>query len=163
MNETAAAKESNGNGKGPDTPQFMLQKIYVKDMSFEAPNAPHVFIDGDVNQADTQFQVNLKNSHTDLPENNCEVVLNVSVHATVKDRTLFMVEVDQAGIFIIKGYGAEDRQTLLGTHCATTLFPYVREAISSAVTRGGFPAMLLQPMNFDALFAQAMQEQAARA
>jgi len=162
-----STKESNGNGSASasasETGQFALQKIYIKDLSFEAPNTPDVFVDGKADQEEPQIQLNLKNSHIDLPEDNYEVVLHVSVHATVKDRTLFMIELDQAGIFLIKGYKIEDRQALIGTYCPSTLFPFVREVISSIIGKGGFPAMLLQPINFDALFAQAKQEQAAQA
>jgi preprotein translocase subunit SecB len=161
-----SAKDTNGNGSAsssaPATGQFALQKIYIKDLSFEAPNTPDIFVDGDTNLAEPQIQLNLKNSHANLAEDNIEVVLHASLHATIKDRTLFMVEIDQAGIFLIKGYGDEERKTLIGTYCPSTLFPYMREAISSVIGKGGFPAMLLQPINFDALFAQAMQEQAGR-
>ena len=158
MNETT--NETNGNGSAAAAGQFSLQKIYVKDLSFEAPNAPDVFIDDDADQVEPQLQLNLKNSHSSLSEDNVEVVLHASIHATQKDRTLFMVEIDQAGIFLIKGYGDEERKTLIGTYCPSTLFPYLRETISSLIGKGGFPAMLLQPINFDALFAQAQQEQA---
>ena len=158
MNETT--NETNGNGSAAAAGQFSLQKIYVKDLSFEAPNAPDVFIDDDADQVEPQIQLNLKNSHSSLSEDNVEVVLHASIHATQKDRTLFMVEIDQAGIFLIKGYGDEERKTLIGTYCPSTLFPYLRETISSLIGKGGFPAMLLQPINFDALFAQAQQEQA---
>jgi preprotein translocase subunit SecB len=161
MNETT--KETNGNGSTAATGQFSLQRIYVKDLSFEAPNAPDVFIDDDADQVEPQIQLNLKNSHSSLSEDNVEVVLHASIHATQKDRTLFMVEIDQAGIFLIKGYGDEERKTLIGTYCPSTLFPYLRETISSLIGKGGFPAMLLQPINFDALFAQAQQEQQAQA
>lgn len=158
MNETT--NETNGNGSAAAAGQFSLQKIYVKDLSFEAPNAPDVFIDDDADQVEPQIQLNLKNSHSSLSEDNVEIVLHASIHATQKDRTLFMVEIDQAGIFLIKGYGDEERNTLIGTYCPSTLFPYLRETISSLIGKGGFPAMLLQPINFDALFAQAQQEQA---
>jgi preprotein translocase subunit SecB len=161
MNETT--KETNGNGSTAATGQFSLQRLYVKDLSFEVPNAPDVFIDDDADQVEPQLQLNLKNSHSSLSEDNVEVVLHASIHATQKDRTLFMVEIDQAGIFLIKGYGDDERKTLIGTYCPSTLFPYLRETISSLIGKGGFPAMLLQPINFDALFAQAQQEQQAQA
>ena len=157
MNESE--KGTNGNGSTLKKGQFALQKIYIKDMSFEAPHAPGVFVDGDTELDEPQIQLNLKNSHASLSEDNVEVVLHASLHATVKDRTLFMVEIDQAGIFLIQGYRAEERKTLIGTYCPSALFPYLREAVSSIIGKGGFPAMLLQPINFDALFAQAMQEQ----
>ena len=163
MNETAKesnGKDSGGNGSSATTGQFALQKIYVKDLSYEAPNAPGVFIDSDADTEEPQIQLNLKNSHSDLTQENVEVVLHASIHATQQDRTLFMIEVEQAGIFTINGYNDEQRRALIGTYCPSTLFPYLRETISSLIGKGGFPAMLLQPINFDALFAQAQMEQA---
>ncbi|MAF82567.1 MAG: protein-export chaperone SecB [Gammaproteobacteria bacterium] len=161
MNKPAA--ETSGNGSATETAQFALQKIYISDLSFEAPSTPDIFINGEADQSAPEIQLNIKNSHADLPGDNCEVILHISVHATVKDRTLFMVELEQTGIFLIKGYPNEERQALLGTYCPSTLFPYAREAISSVIGKGGFPVMLLQPINFDALFTQAMQEQASQA
>jgi len=157
MNEIA--NETNGNGSASAAGQFSLQKIYVEDLSFEAPNTPSIFMDSEADQDEPQIQLNLKNSHSNLSQDNVEVVLHASIHATQKDRTLFMVEIDQAGIFLIKGYLDQERKTLIGTYCPSTLFPYLRETISSLIGKGGFPAMLLQPINFDALFAQAQQEQ----
>jgi len=159
---TESSKETNGNGSALATGQFALQKIYIKDLSYEAPNAPDVFVDDQGEQADPQIQLNLKNQHADLPGDNCEVVLHASLHATVNDRTLFMIEIDQAGIFLIQGYKEEERKALIGTYCPSALFPYMRETISSVIGKGGFPAILLQPINFDALFAQAMQEHATQ-
>lgn len=156
-------KESNGNGASAPSGQFALQKIYIKDLSFEAPNVPSVFIDSDIDQPEPQIQLNLKNSQSTLDDDNVEVVLNASLHATSQDCTLFMIEIEQAGIFTIKGYPDNERKTLIGTYCPATLFPYMRETISSIIGKGGFPAMLLQPINFDALFAQAMQEQEKQA
>jgi len=152
----------NGNGSAPATGQFTLQKIYIKDLSFEAPNTPDVFIESETEQADPQINLNLKNQHADLSGNNYEVVLHASLHATLKDRTLFMIEIDQAGIFLIQGYKEEERKALIGTYCPSALFPYLRETISSVIGKGGFPAILLQPINFDALFAQAMKEHATQ-
>lgn len=165
MNMSTPATETNGNGAGSEsaTNQFVLQKIYIKDLSFEAPNSPAVFVDNETDTTDPQIQMNLKNSHTDLGGDNYEVALHVSIHATAKERTLFMVEVEQAGIFMIKGYKENDQKALVGSYCPSTLFPYVREEISSIIGKGGFPAILLQPINFDALFAQALKEQAERA
>jgi len=162
MNESV--KETNGNGTTlPATGQFALQKIYVKDLSFEAPNTPDVFVNGETDQAEPKMELNLKNRHADLPGDNYEVVLHVSLHATLNKRTLFMVEIEQAGIFLIQGYAEQERKALLNTYCPSTLFPFVREAVSSVIGKGGFPAMLLQPINFDALFAQAVQERGAQA
>ena len=161
---TESVKLTNGNGSAATsaTGQFALQKIYIKDLSFEAPNTPDVFVDGDAEQADPQITLNLKNQHASLSGDNYEVVLHANLHATLNDRTLFLIEIDQAGIFLIKGYKEEERKALIGTYCPSTLFPFMREAISSVIGKGGFPAILLQPINFDALFAQAMKEHAAQ-
>jgi preprotein translocase subunit SecB len=153
MNEKNA--ETNGNGANSDQPQFALQQIYVKDLSFEAPNTPAAFAQ---EQVEPEIKLNLKNSHTTVATDTYEIVLHVSVHATVKDNTLFLIEIDQAGIFFIKGYPPVELTKLIGTYCPTTLFPYVRETVASTIGKGGFPSMLLQPINFDALYAQASQE-----
>ena len=153
MNDKTA--EKNGNGSDHNVRQFTLQRIYVKDCSFEAPNAPAIFSEQEV---EPEIQLNLKNAHTALGNNNHEVVLHVSAHAKLGQRSLFLIELDQAGIFQIKGYQPEDLKRLLGTYCPTTLFPYAREIISSMVTKGGFPPLMLQPINFDALYAQASKE-----
>ncbi len=150
--------KNDGNGSGParETRRFALQKIYVKDLSFEAPKTPGVFIDGEIGEP--QIQLNLKNAHSRVSADVCEVILKVSVHATVNDSTLFMAEVEQAGLFLIQGYADEEIRRLLGTWCPSTLFPYIRETVSSLIGKGGFAPMLLQPIDFDTLFAQAMQE-----
>ncbi|MDH3510479.1 MAG: protein-export chaperone SecB [Gammaproteobacteria bacterium] len=153
MNDKKA--ESNGNGANSDQPQFALQQIYMKDLSFEAPKTPTTFSE---QQVEPEIKLNLKNSHTTLATDTYEIVLHVSVHATMKESTLFLVEIDQAGVFFIKGYPPDELSKLIGTYCPTTLFPYVRETISSTIGKGGFPSMLLQPINFDALYAQASQE-----
>ena len=160
MNEAVNQTNGNSNGDGNAAVQLALQKIYIKDFSFEAPNSPEVFLEADLQPVEPQIQLNLKNSHQNLADEHVEVVLHASLHAKAEDRTLFMIEVDQAGLFIMQGCTDEQRKTLIGTYCPASLFPYLREAISSIIGKGGFPAMLLQPINFDALFAQAMQEHA---
>lgn len=155
MNEKTA--EANGNGAGDTQYQFALQRIYVKDLSFEVPSAPEIFGRQDV---DPEIQLNLKNSQKALGNDNYEVVLNINVHAKADQQTVFLIELDQAGIFAIKGYPEDELKKLMGTYCPTTLFPYAREIISSTVAKGGFPPLTLQPINFDALFAQASEEAA---
>lgn len=155
MNENAA--EANGNGADSAQYQFALQRIYVKDLSFEVPSAPEVFGRQDV---DPEIQLNLKNSQKALGDDNYEVILNISVHAKMDQTTVFLIELDQAGIFVIKGYPDEELKKLMGTYCPATLFPYAREIIASTVAKGGFPPLTLQPINFDALYAQAAQEAA---
>ncbi len=135
--------------------QFALQKIYLKDTSFEAPNSPAVF------QENWQPQVNLNlaTAARDAGENFKEVVLTVTVEAKDKDRTAFLIEVQQAGLFVTKGFSPQELGPLLGAYCPNILFPYARETVSDLVTRGGFPQLLLQPVNFDELYTRHVQQQ----
>ncbi len=151
--------ETAGNGNGAEAEggeyAFSLDKIYVKDMSLEVPDAPEVFAE---DQAKTKVDMNLKNSHRRLDGDNIEVVLHVTMRATVEDRMLFLVEIDQAGLFLIRGYTDEQLRQLVSATCPATLYPYLREAISATIGRAGFPSMLLQPINFDALYARGEAE-----
>jgi preprotein translocase subunit SecB len=134
-------------------PQLVMQKIYVKDVSFEAPNAPQIFqeIDG---QDQPQVQLNLGQKATDLGNNLYEVVLSLTLTCTVGQRTAYLAEVEQAGLFGIAGFNEMDHAGIIGSYCPNLLFPYARQVISSLVLEGGFPPFLLQPINFDALFAE---------
>jgi preprotein translocase subunit SecB len=139
--------------------QLILQKIYVKDLSFESPKAPMVF----TTSVSPQTQLNVRSSAAQVAPDTEEVTLTITVQAKDKDSTLFLAEVAQAGIFLIQGYTAEEKAFLLGSFCPNTLYPFAREAVADLVMRGGFPPLLLQPLNFDAIYAQALQERAARA
>jgi preprotein translocase subunit SecB len=134
--------------------QLLLQKIYVKDLSFESPKAPTVF----TTSVSPQTQLNIRSSAQDLAPNTHEVTLTLTVEAKDKDATLFLIEIAQAGIFFIQGYTPEERAVLTGSFCPNTLYPFAREAIADIVGKGGFPQLLLQPINFDALYAQALRE-----
>ena len=134
--------------------QLMLQKIYVKDLSFESPKAPMVF----TTNVQPQTQVNIRSGSVDVAPNTQEVTLTLTIEAKDKDATLFLAEVAQSGIFFMQGYSAEEKAALLGSFCPATLYPFAREAVADLVARGGFPQLLLQPINFDALYAQAVQE-----
>ena len=138
--------------------QLVLQKIYIKDFSFESPRAPEIF------KADMspQTELNIRSSSKEVGENAQEVSLTLTVEATENDKALFLVELEQAGVFIMQGYTEEERQMLVGSYCPNALYPFAREAVSDVVTRGGFPQLLLQPINFDALYAKAMQEQSQK-
>ena len=138
--------------------QLLLQKIYVKDLSFESPKAPMIF----TQNVSPQTQLNVRSSAQQVAPDTQEVTLTITVEAKDKDSTLFLAEVAQSGIFVIQGYTAEEQQILIGSFCPNTLYPFAREVISDLVTKGGFPQLLLQPLNFDAIFAQAVQERAAR-
>jgi len=138
------------------SPQMLLQKLYIKDMSFESPKAPEIFA---ANVA-PQTQLNLRYGNRDIGQDNVEVTLTLTVEAKDNDTTLFLIELTYAGVFQIKGYSAEQKATIVGSFCPNTLYPFAREAIADIVQKGGFPQLLLQPINFDALYAQALKERA---
>lgn len=147
---------NGGNGSTRELPQFSIQRIYVKDLSFEIPAAPTIFSE---QSGEQDVKLNLNNSHALVGDNVYEVNLNITVHAKLGNRSLFLVEMDQAGLFLIQGYAEAELKQILGTYCPAALFPYARETIASTVGKGGFPPLMLQPINFDALYAQARAEQ----
>ena len=134
-----------------------ITKIYLKDLSFESPQAPMVFRSGDWNP---KTNLNLRSRHTNVEGDLHEVVLTITIEAKDGDKTLFLVELHQAGLFEIVGYGEEEMGAIIGSFCPNVLFPYARESIASAVQRGGFPEFVLQPINFDALYMQSRKQQA---
>jgi len=138
--------------------QFSIQKIYIKDVSFETPNSPAIFANA---KWEPEVNVQLNSRAVQMENNMHEVVLSVTITAKVEDKVAYLVEVQQAGIFQSTGFEEAHQAHLLGAFCPNILFPYVREAISELVSRGGFPQMLLQPVNFDALYAQRMQQNQA--
>lgn len=135
------------------TGQLAIQKIYVKDLSFEAPNTPAVFTE----KLNPAVDIHFSNETAELGENQHEVVLSVTVTVKQDDRTVYLVEVKQAGIFSIGGFSNEHLPAILATACPNILFPYAREVVSDIVTKGGFPQILLAPVNFDVLYAQELQ------
>lgn len=135
--------------------QFAIQKIFIKDVSFESPNAPGVFTDGEW-KPEVNVQINTEGKT--LAEGMHEVTLTVTVTAKQQDKTAFLVEVKQSGIFQMAGFEQEQMGGMLGAYCPEVLFPYAREAISDLVTKGGFPQMLLSPVNFNALYMQHQQQ-----
>lgn len=139
-----------------DTPTFQIEKIYVKDLSLELPNAPQVFLQSETPQLDVQ----INNEATMLAEGMFEIVVTVTVTARGADKTLFLVEAAQAGIFTIRGMPEVEIQPLLAIACPNILYPYVREAVSDLVVRGGFPPVLLAPVSFEALYMQRQQQAA---
>lgn len=140
------------------TKQLVLQKIYIKDFSFESPQAPDVF----ATRVTPQTQLNIRSAARQVADGAQEVTLTLTVEAKDEDRTLFLIELEQAGVFVIQGYTPDEQQMLVGSYCPGTLYPFAREAISDMVSRGGFPQLLLQPINFDALYAQALRERQQR-
>jgi len=140
-------------------PGFGIEKIYVKDASLEIPHAPQIFTD----RTQPQVSIELGNFAQQIEENIFEVAIKVTVTSKIADKTVFLVEVTQAGIFQISNVPAENIELIVGITCPNILFPYAREAVSDLVVRAGFQPVLLNPINFEALFAQQKQQEAEQA
>ncbi|TAK66032.1 MAG: protein-export chaperone SecB [Betaproteobacteria bacterium] len=138
----------------PQQPIFGIEKIYVKDLSLEIPHAPEVFLSGEQPQVDVQ----LHNEGALIGEGLYQVVLTVTVTAKAGDKTMFLVEAAQAGIFQIRNVPENDMEPLLGIACPNILFPYARETVSGVISRAGFPPVYLAPVNFDAIYMQRLQQ-----
>jgi preprotein translocase subunit SecB len=138
-----------GNGASQGA-SLSVHKLYVKDASFEAPGAPAIFQE----QGQPQVQLNLAQKVANFAENLYEVVLTVTVTCKMGEKTAYLAEVQQAGVFGLANFQAEELQTVLATYCPHTLFPYARQAVSDLILAGGFPPFLLQPINFEQLYAE---------
>jgi preprotein translocase subunit SecB len=159
--ENAKGKQAAAEPKQEAQPGFGIEKLYVKDASIEVPNAPQIFTE----RTAPQVNVELGNSAQKLDEGVFEVAIKVTVTAKIGDKTAFLVEATQAGIFAIRNVPAENLEPILAVTCPNILFPYAREAVSDMVTRAGFAPVLLNPINFEALYMQQKQqaENAAKA
>ncbi len=135
--------------------QFQIQRVYTKDVSYEAPNAPQVF----QKEWEPEVKLDLDTASSQLADGVFEVVLRLTVTATVGEETAFLCEVQQAGIFTISGIEGTQMAHCLGAYCPNILFPYARECVTSLVSRGTFPQLNLAPVNFDALFMNYLQQQ----
>ena len=156
------AEDTNGQatGEGVNGAQFMLQRIFLKDLSFESPLGAQVF------GKNWQPKINqdLNTNVNKIDDEHFEVTLKLTINATMDDKTIFLVEVQQAGLFLIKNVEGSQLAQIFNTMCPQILFPYAREVIDSCVVKGGFPALALPHVNFDALFVRAVQQsQAAQA
>lgn len=140
--------------------QFAIQKIYLKDVSFESPNSPQAFTDGDWKP---KINVQINSSNSVIAQDTYEVVLSVTVTANQNEKTAFLAEVKQAGIFTMVGFPEENLGGMVGAFCPESLFPYAREAISELISKGGFPQLLLAPVNFNALYTQQLEQNQAAA
>lgn len=134
---------------------FDVQRLYMKDVSFEAPNSPEIFRQ----EWKPEVKLDINTQSTALEDNAHEVVLTVTATAKIDDKNVFLVEVKQAGIFSVSGFDDQQMGQMLGSFCPNILFPYAREAVSALVNRGGFPPLYLAPINFDALYAQHLKNQ----
>ena len=153
MAEDNTQAQSNEN-----QPEFAILRVYLKDVSFETPNSPEIFTEDWQPEINLQLSSGVKRVENDL----YEVVMSVTVTAKQGDKTGFLAEVEQAGIFTLRGFDEEQLGSMLGAYCPNVLYPFAREAISDLVVKGGFPQVLLAPINFDALYAQRMTEISAQ-
>lgn len=142
-----------------EQPQIMIQRVYLKDLSFESPNSPQSFT------ADwkPEVGVDLNSQARQLNETTFEVVLRITITATAEEKNVYLTEVQQAGLFHIANVPKESMGQVLGAFCPNILFPYAREAVDNLVQRGSFPALMLAPVNFDALYAQSLSHKATQA
>jgi len=154
-----AQEDNSAAQEQAQQPGFGIEKIYVKDASLEIPHAPQIFTD----RTQPQVSIELGNFAQQIEENIFEVAIKVTVTSKIADKTVFLVEVTQAGIFQISNVPAENIELIVGITCPNILFPYAREAVSDLVVRAGFQPVLLNPINFEALFAQQKQQQAEQA
>lgn len=153
----ADENQTNGAGDGaaqPEGVQLGMQKVYVKDVSFEAPNSPEVFSE----QWQPDVKVGLNNKTQKVGDESYEVTLTVTVTGKLGDKTAFLAEVQQAGMFIIRNVNEEQLNAMTGSYCPNLLFPFARQAVSELIVQGGFPAVLLNPINFDALYAEQLKQ-----
>ena len=138
-----------------EQPVFSIEKIYVKDLSLEVPNAPQIFLERETPSIEVQIQ----SAANAVGEDMYEVALTVTVSAKHDETAFFLVEVVKAGIFQIRNVPEQDLEPILAVACPNILFPYARETVSDAINRGGFPPVILAPVNFEALYQQRLMEQ----
>lgn len=148
---------AEGTTEQAAAPQFAIQRVYTKDLSFETPNSPAIF----QKEWKPELKLDLDTRSNKISDDTYEVVLALTVTATVEGQTAFLAEVQQAGIFTIGNLAEAQLAHTIGAFCPTTLFPYAREAVASLVNRGSFPQINLAPVNFEALFASYVQQKAA--
>jgi preprotein translocase subunit SecB len=148
--------EQNNGAVGADQAQFSIQKIYVKDVSFEVPSAPQIFSE----PGQPQLELNLNQKVGRVADGMFEVVLGVTLTCKLADKTIYLAEIQQAGLFALAGFDDRTLDMMLGTYCPNVLFPYARQFLGELVAQGGFPPFYLQPINFEALYAEGLRRRA---
>ena len=151
--------EQNNGAAGAEQAQFTIQKIYVKDVSFEVPGAPQIFNE----PGQPALELNLNQKVARVGEGVFEVVLGITLTCKLGEKTVYLAEVEQAGLFGLAGFDDRTLDMMLGTYCPNVLFPYARQAIGDLVAQGGFPPFYLQPINFEALYADGLRRRAEAA
>jgi preprotein translocase subunit SecB len=147
------AAAANGQGQN-----VALQSVYVKDLSFESPKGPFM----PAQNQDPKIQLNINTASSPVGTDVHEVVLTVTLEAKAGDVPVYLAEVKQAGVFTVRGFGADDTRRILGSFAPNVLFPYIRQTVSDMISKGGFPPFFLPPVNFDALYERSLQERAAQ-
>ena len=155
--KTVAKKDTDNEQAQQQGPGFGIEKLYLKDVSVEVPNSPEIF----TSRETPKISVELNNTAKPLPEGFFEVALQITVTSKIADKTAFLIDVTQAGIFAVKNLPEESLEPILAITCPNILFPYAREAISDLITKAGFTTVLLNPINFETLYMQQKQQQAA--
>ncbi|HVP09092.1 MAG TPA: protein-export chaperone SecB [Burkholderiales bacterium] len=155
MSQTADQPGAAG-AVAAEQPLFQIEKLYVKDLSLEVPNAPQIFMHAEP----PQLEVQISQQAAQFSDGLYDVVVTVTVTARAGEKTVFLAEVAQAGIFSVRGIAAQELEPLLGIGCPTILYPYAREAISDLVTRAGFPAVVLQPVSFEQMYVERHRQAA---
>lgn len=146
-----------GEDKDQATKRIAIGKVYLKDFSFESPQSPAIFKSG---EWQPETNLNLRSNHAALDGDQHEVLLTITIEAKHGESTIFLVEIQQAGLFEIAGYEGEEFNAIIGSFCPNILFPYAREAIAGIIQKGGFPEFVLQPINFEALYMQSRKQAA---
>lgn len=157
LDEVAVAATEQENAQV--APAFSIEKLYVKDVSVEIPNAPQIFTERET----PQISIELANAAQQLGDGIHEVAIKITVTAKIGDKTAFLIEVSQAGIFAIRNVPDENLEMIIAITCPNILFPYAREAVSDLTVRSGFAPVLLNPINFEALYMQQKEQSAANA
>jgi preprotein translocase subunit SecB len=160
-NQNPNDAQAQAPSEAQNTGQLRLQKIYVKDVSLETPNSPQLFLTPSQAQPQVELNINTGSTVINQEQGLFEVVLHITVTVKMDNKTAFLVEVQQSGLFTLTHFLQNQLHYMLGAYCPSILFPYAREAISDLVTRAGFPPLLLEPVNFDALYTQHMQQRQA--
>lgn len=151
--------EQNNGAVSADQAQFAIQKIYVKDVSFEVPGAPQIFNE----PGQPQLELNLNQKVARVAEGVFEVTLGITLTCKLGEKTVYLAEIEQAGLFSLMGFDDRTMDMMLGTYCPNVLFPYARQAVGELVAQGGFPPFYLQPINFEALYAEGLRRRAEAA
>lgn len=148
-------EQEQNQAAGQNNMDFGIQRIYVKDISYEAPNSPQIFKENWT----PKVEIDIQSKSNTLEDGVFEVVLAVTTTVKINDKLAFLAEVQQAGIFTIRNFPDDQLQHLLGSFCPSIIFPYAREGITDVVTRGGFPQLYLAPINFDAIYQQKLAKE----